>query len=469
MIKIYNTLTRKKEIFKSIEKNKVLMYVCGPTVYDYLHIGNARPYVVFDTVRKYLEYKGYEVKYVQNFTDIDDKIINRANSENKNFNEIAEKFINEALSDEKNLNISNTIHPRATFVINEMIEFINQLLDKDYAYEINGTVYFDTSKFKNYGKLANKNIDDLISGNRVSEDKNKKNMTDFVLWKPCKPGEPKWNSPWGDGRPGWHTECCIMVKKYLGDTIDIHAGGEDLIFPHHENEIAQSEACTGKKFANYWMHNGFVNINNEKMSKSKNNFFMIREIGKKFSYEALRFFILSVHYRSPINFSDEQLASAKTSLERINTCLENMAFLFEKNNFDENKKIDEQKELCNKCDDYMKLFKESMDDDFNTAGAIGVIFDFVRFINTSLANKTDSKKFFLYAQETLIKLCDILGLKFDFKRNNLDAEIKELIDSRTEAKKNKNWDLADEIRNKLFDMGIVLEDTKSGTRWSYKN
>lgn len=445
------------------------MYVCGPTVYDYLHIGNARPYVVFDTVRKYLEYKGYEVKYVQNFTDIDDKIINRANSENKNFNEIAEKFINEALSDEKNLNISNTIHPRATFVINEMIEFINQLLDKDYAYEINGTVYFDTSKFKNYGKLANKNIDDLISGNRVSEDKNKKNMTDFVLWKPCKPGEPKWNSPWGDGRPGWHTECCIMVKKYLGDTIDIHAGGEDLIFPHHENEIAQSEACTGKRFANYWMHNGFVNINNEKMSKSKNNFFMIREIGKKFSYEALRFFILSVHYRSPINFSDEQLASAKTSLERINTCLENMAFLFEKNNFDENKKIDEQKELCNKCDDYMKLFKESMDDDFNTAGAIGVIFDFVRFINTSLANKTDSKKFFLYAQETLIKLCDILGLKFDFKRNNLDAEIKELIDSRTEAKKNKNWDLADEIRNKLFDMGIVLEDTKSGTRWSYKN
>ena len=463
MIKIYNTLTRKKEIFESIEKNKVLMYVCGPTVYDYLHIGNARPYVVFDTVRRYLEYLGYEVKYVQNFTDIDDKIINRANNENKNYDEIAEKFIAEALKDEKNLNIKETLHPRATLVLDEIIDLIARLIEKDFAYEINGTVYFDTSKAKNYGKLANKNIEDLISGNRVSEDKNKQNPSDFVLWKPYKPGEPKWNSPWGFGRPGWHTECCAMVKKYLGDTIDIHAGGEDLIFPHHENEIAQSEAYTGKKFVNYWMHNGFINVNSEKMSKSKNNFFMIREIGEKFSYEALRFFILSVHYRSPINFSDEQLENAKISLERIKTCLGNINFLIEKNSL---KSDENENNLCDKCDDYVKLFEKNMNDDFNTAGAIGIIFDFVKFINTNLENK--SLEFVLYAQKKLIELCDVLGLKFDLKKHDLDFEIKNLINQRDSAKKNKDWILADKIRNKLFDMGIILEDTKNGTRWFYK-
>ena len=463
MIKIYNTLTRKKEIFESIEKNKVLMYVCGPTVYDYLHIGNARPYVVFDTVRRYLEYLGYEVKYVQNFTDIDDKIINRANNENKNYDEIAEKFIAEALKDEKNLNIKETLHPRATLVLDEIIDLIARLIEKDFAYEINGTVYFDTSKAKNYGKLANKNIEDLISGNRVSEDKNKQNPSDFVLWKPYKPGEPKWNSPWGFGRPGWHTECCAMVKKYLGDTIDIHAGGEDLIFPHHENEIAQSEAYTGKKFVNYWMHNGFINVNSEKMSKSKNNFFMIREIGEKFSYEALRFFILSVHYRSPINFSDEQLENAKISLERIKTCLGNINFLIEKNSL---KSDENENNLCDKCDDYVKLFEKNMNDDFNTAGAIGIIFDFVKFINTNLENK--SLEFVLYAQKKLIELCGVLGLKFDLKKHDLDFEIKNLINQRDSAKKNKDWILADKIRNKLFDMGIILEDTKNGTRWFYK-
>ena len=463
MIKIYNTLTRKKEIFESIEKNKVLMYVCGPTVYDYLHIGNARPYVVFDTVRRYLEYLGYEVKYVQNFTDIDDKIINRANNENKNYDEIAEKFIAEALKDEKNLNIKETLHPRATLVLDEIIDLIARLIEKDFAYEINGTVYFDTSKAKNYGKLANKNIEDLISGNRVSEDKNKQNPSDFVLWKPYKPGEPKWNSPWGFGRPGWHTECCAMVKKYLGDTIDIHAGGEDLIFPHHENEIAQSEAYTGKKFVNYWMHNGFINVNSEKMSKSKNNFFMIREIGEKFSYEALRFFILSVHYRSPINFSDEQLENAKISLERIKTCLGNINFLIEKNSL---KSDENENNLCDKCDDYVKLFEKNMNDDFNTAGAIGIIFDFVKFINTNLENK--SLEFVLYAQKKLIELCGVLGLKFDLKKHDLDFEIKNLINQRDLAKKNKDWILADKIRNKLFDMGIILEDTKNGTRWFYK-
>lgn len=463
MIKIYNTLTRKKEIFQSIEKNKILMYVCGPTVYDYLHIGNARPYVVFDTVRRYLEYLGYEVKYVQNFTDIDDKIINRANAENKNYAEIAEKFIAEALKDEKNLNIKETLHPRATLVLDEIIDLIARLIEKDFAYEINGTVYFDTSKAKNYGKLANKNIEDLISGNRVSEDKNKQNPSDFVLWKPYKPGEPKWNSPWGFGRPGWHTECCAMVKKYLGDTIDIHAGGEDLIFPHHENEIAQSEAYTGKKFVNYWMHNGFINVNSEKMSKSKNNFFTIREIGEEFSYEALRFFILSVHYRSPINFSDEQLENAKISLERIKTCLGNINFLLEKNSL----KIDEsENSIRDKCDDYVKLFEKNMNDDFNTAGAIGVIFDFVKFININLENK--SLEFVLDAQKKLIELCDVLGLKFDLKKHDLDLEIKNLINQRDLAKKNKDWILADKIRNKLFDMGIILEDTKNGTRWFYK-
>lgn len=463
LIRIYNTLTRKKEIFESIEKNKVLMYVCGPTVYDYLHIGNARPYVVFDTVRRYLEYLGYEVKYVQNFTDIDDKIINRANNENKNYDEIAEKFITEALQDEKNLNIKETLHPRATLVLDEMIDLIARLIEKDFAYEIDGTVYFDTSKAKNYGKLANKNIEDLISGNRISEDKNKKNPSDFVLWKPYKPGEPKWNSPWGFGRPGWHTECCAMVKKYLGDTIDIHAGGEDLVFPHHENEIAQSEAYTGKKFVNYWMHNGFINVNSEKMSKSKNNFFTIREIGEKFSYEALRFFILSVHYRSPINFSDEQLESAKVALERIKTCLENINFLLEKNSLKSN---ESENNLCDKCDDYVKLFKENMNDDFNTAGAIGVIFDFVKFININLENK--NLEFVLYAKKKLLELCGVLGLKCDLRKNDLDSEIKNLIEQRDLAKKNKDWNLADHIRDKLFDMGIILEDTKDGTHWFHK-
>lgn len=463
LIKIYNTLTRKKESFESIAKNKVLMYVCGPTVYDYLHIGNARPYVVFDTVRRYLEYLGYEVKYVQNFTDIDDKIINRANNENKNYDEIAEKFIAEALKDEKNLNIKETLHPRATLVLDEMIDLIARLIEKDFAYEIDGTVYFDTSKAKNYGKLANKNIEDLISGNRISEDKNKKNPSDFVLWKPYKPGEPKWNSPWGFGRPGWHTECCAMVKKYLGDTIDIHAGGEDLVFPHHENEIAQSEAYTGKKFVNYWMHNGFINVNSEKMSKSKNNFFTIREIGEKFSYEALRFFILSVHYRSPINFSDEQLESAKVALERIKTCLENINFLLEKNSLKSN---ESESDLCDKCDDYVKLFKENMNDDFNTAGAIGVIFDFVKFININLENK--NLEFVLYAKKKLLELCGVLGLKCDLRKNDLDSEIKNLIEQRDLAKKNKDWNLADHIRDKLFDMGIILEDTKDGTHWFHK-
>lgn len=460
-MKVYNTLTRRKEIFTSIVPNKISMYVCGPTVYDYLHIGNARPYVVFDTIRRYLEYKGFKVTYVQNFTDIDDKIIARAKSENKTTSEIAEKFIKEALIDAKNLNIEPSINPRATAVIPEMIELISTLIAKGYAYEKSGTVYFDTNKFKNYGALSRKNIDDLIAGNRISQDENKKNPTDFVLWKPYKIGEPKWESPWGFGRPGWHTECCAIVKKYLGTKIDIHAGGEDLIFPHHENEIAQSEAYSGEKFVNYWLHNGFINVDNEKMSKSKGNFFTIRQIAEKFSYDVIRFFILSVHYRNPINFSDEQLEAAKTSLERIKTCLFNINFMLE------NLNDEPQNNLYEQCDKYVELFEKNMDDDFNTAGAIGIIFDLVRFANSNI-NQKSSKKFALYVSNKIILLCKILGLEFDFK-NHENFDIINLIDERTKAKKNKNWQLADEIRNKLSAMGIILEDTPNGTRWKKIN
>lgn len=460
-MKVYNTLTRRKEIFTPIVPNKISMYVCGPTVYDYLHIGNARPYVVFDTIRRYLEYKGFEVIYVQNFTDIDDKIIVRAKTENKTTNEIAEKFIKEALIDAKNLNIEPSINPRATAVIPEMIELISTLIAKGYAYEKNSTVYFDTSKFKNYGALSRKNIDDLIAGNRISQDENKKNPTDFVLWKPYKIGEPKWESPWGFGRPGWHTECCAIVKKYLGTNIDIHAGGEDLIFPHHENEIAQSEAYSGEKFVNYWLHNGFINVDNEKMSKSKGNFFTIRQIAEKFSYDVIRFFILSVHYRNPINFSDEQLETAKISLERIKTCLFNINFMLTNLNNEPKNNLYEQ------CDKYTELFEKNMDDDFNTAGAIGVIFDLVRFANSNI-NQKSSKKFALYVSNKIILLCKILGLEFDFK-NHENFDIIKLIDERTKAKKNKNWQLADEIRNKLSAMGIILEDTPNGTRWKKIN
>lgn len=460
-MKVYNTLTRRKEIFTPIVPNKISMYVCGPTVYDYLHIGNARPYVVFDTIRRYLEYKDFEVTYVQNFTDIDDKIISRAKTEKKTTSEIAEKFIKEALIDAKNLNIEPSINPRATAVIPEMIELISTLIAKGYAYEKSGTVYFDTNKFKNYGALSRKNIDDLIAGNRISQDENKKNPTDFVLWKPYKIGEPKWESPWGFGRPGWHTECCAIVKKYLGTKIDIHAGGEDLIFPHHENEIAQSEAYSGEKFVNYWLHNGFINVDNEKMSKSKGNFFTIRQIAEKFSYDVIRFFILSVHYRNPINFSDEQLEAAKTSLERIKTCLFNINFMLE------NLNDEPQNNLYEQCDKYVELFEKNMDDDFNTAGAIGIIFDLVRFANSNI-NQKSSKKFALYVSNKIILLCKILGLEFDFK-NHENFDIIKLIDERTKAKENKNWQLADEIRNKLSAMGIILEDTPNGTRWKKIN
>jgi cysteinyl-tRNA synthetase len=458
-VKLYNTLTQKKEEFKTINKNKVLMYVCGPTVYDYLHIGNARPYVVFDTLRRYFEYKNFEVVYVQNFTDVDDKIINRARQENVDTETIANKFLKAALEDAKNLNIKESINPRATENIDVMIKMISELIEKKFAYEINGAVYFDTSNIKNYGKLSKKNIDELIAGSRVDIDDNKKNIADFILWKPYKNGEPKWNSPWGFGRPGWHIECSAMVKKYLGDTIDIHAGGEDLIFPHHENEIAQSEACNQKPFANFWLHNGFINIDNAKMSKSKNNFFTIREVADKFSYEVIRFFILSVHYRSPINFSDDALHAAESSLERIKTCLINIDFFINKFDLANNNYCDENK--------FKEKFIKEMENDFNTAGAIGVIFDLVRFINKKLIS--NPKKYdIICLRNMLLEFCNVLGLKFNIE-SKIDADyINELIEKRKIAKENKNWELADKIRNEIMELGIILEDTPNGVRWFRK-
>jgi len=463
-MKLYNTLKRKKEKFIEINKNKVLFYVCGPTVYDYLHIGNARPCVVFDALRRYFEYKNFEVIYVQNFTDIDDKIINRAERDKTSARELAEKFIREALIDMKGLNIKESIYPRATQVIDVIIDFIRKLLRKNFAYEVNGTVYFDTEKSFSYGKLSGKNIKDLLESNRIDFDKNKKCQYDFVLWKPYKLGEPKWESPWGYGRPGWHIECSAMAKKYLGDMIDIHAGGEDLIFPHHENEIAQSEACNEKIFANYWLHNGFVNINNQKMSKSDGNYFTIREIANSFSYEILRFFILSVHYRSPMNFSEENLNHAKNSLERINTCVLNISFAI-KNMRDENTQEVNQ-EIINICDKYLIKFIEHLEDDFNTAGAIGIIFELVRFINLNINTQKQNA---IYMRDIILKLCGILGLKFNLIKQDLENNTERLIKQREEAKKQKNWELADQIRNELFTAGIILEDTPNGTRRVYKN
>lgn len=383
-MKIYNTLTRKKEEFVPIEENKVKMYVCGPTVYDYIHIGNARPYVIFDTIRRYFEYRGYEVNYIQNFTDVDDKIINKANEENVDMSVISERYINEALKDAHGLNVKDaTFNPRVTQEMDNIIEMIKTLIEKGYAYEVNGSVYFDTMSFSDYGKLSKKKIDELIAGasERIEVDSDKKNSTDFILWKPFKPGEPKWDSPWGQGRPGWHIECSVMAKKYLGDTIDIHAGGEDLIFPHHENEIAQSEAANGKPFANYWMHNGFINIDNEKMSKS-GKFFTLRDVVKEVPYDVIRFFILNGHYRSPINFSRELMQAAANGLDRIKNCMKDIEFYESKNTKDSF--TDNEKSLIIESDNFIKQFEKSMDDDFNTADAVSAIFEFVKFANINI-------------------------------------------------------------------------------------
>lgn len=466
-MRIYNTLTREKEKFESIEENKVKMYVCGPTVYDYIHIGNARPYVVFDTVKRYLEYKGYEVNYVQNFTDVDDKIIKRANIENVSMEEISNRYIKETLIDVKSLNIKETTkRPRVTEEIPDIIEMIKTLIDKNYAYEKSGSVFYNTRSFEEYGKLANINIDDLEEGARVEVDEDKKNPSDFALWKASKENEPSWESPWGKGRPGWHIECSTMVRKYLGDTIDIHAGGEDLIFPHHENEIAQSEAVTGKPFAKYWLHNGFVNIDDEKMSKSKNNFFTLREITEKFHPEVVRFFILSSHYRNPLNFSEEILESSESSLYRIKNCINNLNFTIKNTKID--KLTEDEKELLEEAKIFKKCFEEYMDDDFNTAGAISEIFNYVKF--TNINNKDDSSKEFISRlKEEILFLCDILGLKIKEKDEIDEEEINRLIKEREEARKNKDFKTADKIRDELNSMNIIIEDTPSGARWIYKD
>ena len=442
------------------------MYVCGPTVYNLIHIGNARPMIVFDTVRRYFEYKGYDVNFVSNFTDVDDKIIKKAIEEGVTADEISKRYIAECKKDMEAMNIMPaTKNPLATEEICGMVDMIQTLIDKGYAYEKNGTVYYRTRKFKDYGKLSHKNLDDLQSGGRtllVTGEDEKEDPLDFVLWKPKKEGEPAWESPWSEGRPGWHIECSEMSKKYLGEQIDIHAGGEDLIFPHHENEIAQSEAANGKEFAKYWMHNGFLNIDNRKMSKSLGNFFTVREISERYDLQVLRFFMLSAHYRSPLNFSADLMEAAKNSLERILTAAENLRFL--SGNAQSGALTEEEKELLEKSEDYVQGFERAMDDDFNTADAIASVFELVKFINTT-ADGSRTKEYLDSLYEKLFRLTDVLGIIIEKKEDMLDGEIEELIAKRQAARKEKNFALADQIRDELLAKGIILEDTREGVKW----
>ena len=465
-MKIFNTLTRQKEEFVPLEEGKVKMYVCGPTVYNLIHIGNARPMIVFDTVRRYLEYKGYDVNYVSNFTDVDDKIIKKANEEGVSAEEISTRYIAECKKDMEGMNIKPaTTHPLATQEIGGMIDMIQTLIDKGYAYEKNGTVYFSTRKFKDYGKLSHKNLDDLRSGGRsllVSGEDEKEDSLDFVLWKPKKEGEPAWKSPWGEGRPGWHIECSEMSKKYLGEQIDIHAGGEDLIFPHHENEIAQSEAANGKEFAKYWMHNGFLNIDNHKMSKSLGNFFTVREISEKYDLQVLRFFMLSAHYRSPLNFSAELMEAAKNGLERITTAAENLKFLI--NNAKMEDMSEDEREKLAGSTVYVENFEKAMDDDFNTADAISAVFEFVKYMNTT-TDGASSKEYLQNLFDCLVRLTDVLGIIVDKEDEILAADIEALIEERQAARKAKNFARADEIRDELLAKGIILKDTREGVQW----
>ena len=465
-MKIYNTLTRKKEEFVPVHPGKVGMYVCGPTVYNYIHIGNARPMIIFDTVRRYFEYKGYEVNYVSNFTDVDDKIIKKANEEGVTATEIAERYIKECKQDMEALNIKPATHqPRATEEIGGMIKMIQTLIEKGHAYEVDGTVYFKTRSFKDYGKLSKKNIDDLEAGHReikVTGEEGKKDPLDFVLWKPKKEGEIAWDSPWGEGRPGWHIECSEMSKKYIGDTIDIHAGGEDLIFPHHENEIAQSEACNDEKFANYWMHNGFLNINNKKMSKSAGNFFTVREIGEKYPLQVIRFFMLSAHYRTPLNFSDTLVESAKTGLDRILTAIDLCREMASKEKT--GALSDAEKEHFANVEALVKKFEDAMEDDFNTADAVSAIFEIVRESNSTV--KDFSADYAKKVLKVLEDLCGVLGIETTKEEEILDEEIEKLIEERQAARKNKDFARADEIRDQLLQQGIVLKDTREGVKWS---
>jgi len=464
-MKVYNSLTNKKEEFKPIDPNEVKMYSCGPTVYNYFHIGNARPFIIFDTLRRYLEYIGYNVKFVQNFTDIDDKMIKNANAEGITVKELADRFIEEYFIDAKGLGIKEaTVHPKATENIEAIIDTVKKLEEKGYAYNVDGNVYFRTKKFKEYGKLSHQPLEDLESGARIEINEDKEDPMDFVLWKNKKEGEPYWESPWGQGRPGWHIECSAMVNKYLGETIDIHSGGKDLIFPHHENEIAQSEAITGKPFANYWLHNGFINVDNRKMSKSEGNFFTVRDIVKEFDYQTIRFFMLSAHYRSPINFSKELIMQADTGLSRIHNTVKNLGFILSSAS-DEKMSAEEEKSY-NEFLTYKEKFKEAMDDDLNTADAISHIFTLVREVNSRINNDGSYSKEYIEKTVALInELTDVLGISAKSEEDDLSAEVEALIEKRQEARKNKDFKLADEIRDRLTEMGIVLEDTRQGVKW----
>ena len=466
-MKIFNTLSRRKEEFVPIEPGKVKMYVCGPIVYNFIHIGNARPMIVFDTVRRYFEYKGYEVNYVSNFTDVDDKIIRKAIEEGVDAETISKRYIAECKKDMEMMNVKPaTKNPQATQEIGGMIEMINTLIEKGHAYvAADGTVYFRTKSFKEYGKLSHKNLDDLQSGFReikVTGEEGKEEPTDFVLWKPKKEGEPFWESPWCQGRPGWHIECSEMSKKYLGESIDIHAGGEDLIFPHHENEIAQSECANGKTFANYWMHNAFLNIDNRKMSKSLGNFFTVREISEKYDLQVLRLFMLSAQYRSPLNFSADLMEASKNSLERIRTAAEHQADCLKAAK--EGEMTAEEKQNQAAVEELVQKFETAMDDDFNTADAISAIFEIVRLSNSTIS-EASTKAYVSYVKETMDKLCDVLGIITEKKEEILDSEVEDLIAKRQQARKDKNFALADEIRGQLLDMGIILEDTREGVKW----
>ena len=462
-MKVYNTLTRKKEELVPITPGEIKMYACGPTVYNYIHIGNARPLCIFDILRRYLEYRGYDVKFVQNFTDIDDKIIRRANEEHVDFSEISERYIKEFWTDAYGLNVRHaTINPKATENIDAIIQIISTLIEKGYAYEAQGDVYFSTEKFKDYGKLSHQPLEDLEAGARIMVGEVKREPMDFAVWKAAKPGEPAWDSPWGKGRPGWHIECSAMNWRYLGDTIDIHCGGQDLIFPHHENEIAQSECFTGKPFAHYWMHNGYINVDNVKMSKSLGNFFTVRDVAEKYGYEPIRYLLISAQYRSPINYSTDIIEQCIAALNRLYTCRDSLDFEL-KNAVDA--EHDGDKAIIDGFNKYREQFIAAMDDDLNTADAIASIFELVRDINTNVVGKTPSKALVEGAIAMFDELTGVLGLVYNRKTETLDSDVEALIEARTNARKEKNWAEADRIRDQLKKMGIVLEDTAQGVKW----
>ena len=462
-MKVYNTLTRKKEELVPITPGEIKIYACGPTVYNYIHIGNARPLSIFDILRRYLEYRGYNVKFVQNFTDIDDKIIRRANEEHVDFSEISERYIKEFWTDADGLNVRHaTINPKATENIDAIIQIISTLIEKGYAYEAQGDVYFSTEKFKDYGKLSHQPLEDLEAGARIMVGEVKREPMDFAVWKAAKPGEPAWDSPWGKGRPGWHIECSAMNWRYLGDTIDIHCGGQDLIFPHHENEIAQSECFTGKPFAHYWMHNGYINVDNVKMSKSLGNFFTVRDVAEKYGYEPIRYLLISAQYRSPINYSTDIIEQCIAALNRLYTCRDSLDFEL-KNAVDA--EHDGDKAIIDGFNKYREQFISAMDDDLNTADAIASIFELVRDINTNVVGKTPSKALVEGAIAMFDELTGVLGLVYNRKTETLDSDVEALIEARTNARKEKNWAEADRIRDQLKEMGIVLEDTAQGVKW----